>query len=300
MIENLKNVYKTCFNDTDKYTDFVFKNKYNENNALYHIIDGQIVSELFIVEKKIVINNKIIACPYICGVCTLPQYRNFGYAHMLMKRCFDVLLSKGFAVCALHPFKHSFYEKYGFVTCTKVKNYKVQFTGNQNIKLKNIEKKDILLIKELYDNFFKDRSGYVYRGYDETLYRFLEMQSSGYCSFILQDGKIAGYAYYDDNEIEEYCAKPEIINYIEEFDKKTVHLPSECNFGLTEDFTMIKLLDRTNFLKSLNIKDSILKPLDDFSLLHAVLGSYAEFEIELPKEVKNKYCKLSNYVFDKY
>lgn len=300
MIKKLKENYIICFNDKPHYTDYVFENKYMADNAVYLEVNGEIVSQLFLVYKKLYIRGVIVDCPYISGLCTLPQYRNKGYADIVMNKAFDRLKIEGFTLCALHPFRHDFYEKLGFVTYTKVKKYTVRYCGGNSLTLKDADLTDIPLLKSLYNNFMRNKHGYVYRDALQTENRLMEMKASGECKIIFSGGRAAGYMYYDNSEIEEYCADKMLLDKIVEVDGSTVYLPYTEDLGDEENFTMIKLLDRKNFLKKSGIDEKIFLNYDDIAVIHAVMGSYADFNFKLPLKLKAEFSDMPNYVFDKY
>lgn len=51
----------------------------------------------------------------IGGVATLPEYRRQGHIRQLLDTTFADMRQKGQAVSVLYPFKHAFYEKFGYV-----------------------------------------------------------------------------------------------------------------------------------------------------------------------------------------
>lgn len=298
MINRLKEVYGLCFDDSKKYIDYVFKHKYSLDNALYYEHNGKVVSELFFVEKKLKIRDMVLPCPYIVGVCTLPEYRNKGYASVLMNRCFELLKAKGYCLCALHPFKHSFYEKYGFVTYNKVKIHIPRYDGASDYALKDIKSEDMPIVKRIYEKFMEAYGGYAVRNLSATSARYNEFSAAGECKFICKGNDILGYVYYDQKFAEEYCAPAELLNKIKQLEGKRVYIPYNSAAGETEDFTMLKLLDRNKLVYEYNIR--FLEELDDFNFIHALTGSWHDFNVSLPDNIKQYYGKIDNFVFDKY
>jgi len=298
-IQELKEVYRAVFAEDDgRYIDYVFGRKYSEENAIWHEERGRIVSHLFYVDRRLRIRDKVIDCPYIVGVATLPEYRRRGFAELLMQRCFEVLKGKGYALCALHPFRHSFYEKFGFVTYNKVRLHTVSYNGEKGFLLADIGKDDMPLVKRLYDDFMAPYSGYAVRDLEETRRRFEEFKSFGSCKFILKEDRPIGYVYYDESFAEEYCAPWQAIDSIEGLDGKKVYLPIDAPLGEPQDFTMLKVLDREKLLSV--FKDEALSGLSDEQLIRALTGSWGQFGTALPGAAAGKYLNLTNFVFDKY
>lgn len=299
MTEELKKVYSAVFTeDSKEYVDYAFGRKYGADNALWHTEDGRVVSCLFYVERRLKIRDKVLPCPYIVGVGTLPEYRKRGLAELLMYRCFEVLREKGYIICALHPFRHSFYEKFGFVTYNRVKVHTVSCNGSLEYRLKDIGEGDMPQVKRLYDEFMAPYSGFAVRDIGETARRFEEFKSFANCKFILKGDKPIGYVYYEDSFAEEFCAPWQIADCIAELDGKQVYLPVESNLGEPVDFTMLKVLDREKLANEFNARD--LSELDDVTLVRALTGSWGEFGTPLPDFARRKYLNLKNFVFDKY
>lgn len=296
----LRKVYRTVFpEDEGRYIDYVFEHKYGEENAIWHEEGSRIVSHLFYVDRKLKIRGKAIDCPYIVAVGTLPEYRRRGFAELLMYRCFEELKGKGYALCTLHPFRHSFYQKFGFVTYIKVRVHTISFSGEDGFDLADIGEGDMLLVKRLYDSFMTPYNGYAVRDLEETRRRFEEFKSYSSCKFILKEGKPIGYVYFDDGFAEEYCGPWQAVDRIAELNGRKVCLPIDSSLGEPTDFTMLKVLDRGRLLAIFG-NDALLGALSDEQLVRALTGSWGQFGTELPEAVAGKYFNLTNFVFDKY
>jgi len=57
---------------------------------------------------------KTVSAAMLSGVTVAPQWRGQGLMNRLMPRVLDALRADGVALAMLYPFKHSFYERYGF------------------------------------------------------------------------------------------------------------------------------------------------------------------------------------------
>ena len=56
----------------------------------------------------------------VAGVATLPTFRRRGHVRALLRASFDDMREKGQVVSALHPFRQSFYARFGYVYSNRV------------------------------------------------------------------------------------------------------------------------------------------------------------------------------------
>lgn len=90
MTEELREIWKTCFPETDpRYTDFYFRNKYKPENCYVYMDGDKPVSVLMRNPHPVMFNDRVLQTSMILGVATLPEYRNKGYMHKLMKTVLD-------------------------------------------------------------------------------------------------------------------------------------------------------------------------------------------------------------------
>lgn len=308
MLNELREVYSLCFDDSKAYLDYAFFRKFSAENCLYHREDGRIVSEMFVVDKRLSVRDLVIDCPYICGVCTLPDYRKRGYADLLLNQSFELLKQKGFSVCALHPFRHSFYEKFGFITYNKVRHYMLPqekaggYAGKIALHTGYASEKDIPLLLKLYTEFTAGLSGYAYRDSADMKARYFDLTADGHCKLIYREKQPVGYAFYDgDKFIAELCLSQEELPNLSGFEGYTVNLPANSSVGELQDFTMIKILDRKKFAESLNLTYcQDMEKLSDLQIVHLIMGSYNDFDMPVSPALKAKFSPKTNYVFDKY
>ena len=71
-------MWKTVFGDSDDYMQLYFKYKYRNENTLIYIEDDKAVSSLQMLSYKFTFCGEVIPVQYLSGVCTLPEYRGKG------------------------------------------------------------------------------------------------------------------------------------------------------------------------------------------------------------------------------
>lgn len=111
-INERKQLYKLCFQDSEVYTDGFFKRFYNGKNATDIVKDGVLAATLYTKTHFLYLGMKILPYEFITGLSVHPAYRNKGLATQLLTKFFR---SSEAPFAALHPFDRNFYKKQGFV-----------------------------------------------------------------------------------------------------------------------------------------------------------------------------------------
>lgn len=73
---------------------------------------------------KMFVRNQIFSCSGIGYVMTHPKSRRKGYVKQLMNQLMKEKKDEGDEISALWPFRHSFYQKFGYENCDKTITYK--------------------------------------------------------------------------------------------------------------------------------------------------------------------------------
>lgn len=130
-MEKVKKLYKDVFQDGDKFTDYFFtKEAVLETTVILGgFIDGNIVSVMFLREKKLMCGRRKMKGMYIYGVATSPEYRGRGCMGKLMEYAIDYCSKHKCDVVYLIPVNEKIYEKFGFVTVKKGGRIKIN-AGN--------------------------------------------------------------------------------------------------------------------------------------------------------------------------
>lgn len=165
----IKKLTKDYKNDLQKYFkiffNFPFENEEDKdeqffnNDDLWNFVWGAFESEKLVstyisFDVELKIRQKWFKGHYLDGLGTLPGYRNRGYIKQLTIRDFNYCYENDIPLILLDPFKHSYYEKFGFKTSFSNNQLELPFqlfnskyikTGynteidfiNENKKLKN-------------------------------------------------------------------------------------------------------------------------------------------------------------------
>ena len=114
---DIKNMWKICFGETDTWLSFYFSKRYKSTNTLIYIADNQIVASLQIYDYQLKFFDKIIPINYICGICTLPEYRKQGFSKALINEAHKIIQQKNVPISILIPADENlfpFYRNFGY------------------------------------------------------------------------------------------------------------------------------------------------------------------------------------------
>lgn len=79
-------------------------------------VDGTLASQLELIPLQLETGRGSIAAEGIGSVATAPEFRRRGYVGTLLRHSCDELRARGVPLALLHPFKRSFYGRYGWAT----------------------------------------------------------------------------------------------------------------------------------------------------------------------------------------
>lgn len=245
MKADLVKLYSSCFNDSDSYIEYFFNNKYSRNNTLLYRDSCKIVSALFLVYKKIRLRERTIPCPYIVGACTYYEYRGQGIMNKLIYDSFARLRSRGTCIVGLYPFRHSFYERQGFVTINKMQSIKItQELNNYTYRPATLE--DSAALSKFYNQSLCNYNSYLIRNKSDFTNKLQEVNSApGKTMIIYDNNMIIGYIMYDDSEIIEAIGSG--FGIIKELVGKEYSSYSEDG----EQYVMLRIIDPIKLLSTI-------------------------------------------------
>lgn len=110
----VKNLWRYCFTDSDEYVDYYFENIYKKENNFIIKNNERIVCSLMTNKYQISIKDKITDTSYIVGVSSSPTDRGHGFASELIKNTLNTLYQKKEQVAMLMPIDTSIYTRYAF------------------------------------------------------------------------------------------------------------------------------------------------------------------------------------------
>ncbi len=205
----VKDIWKYCFTDTQAFVKWYFDNKYQSENTLVVYEQNNIVSTLQLIPYKILFEKKEVEVSYVVGVDTLPEARGKGYVKHLLQKTIEVLRERQQFICILLPFEDAFYKKYGWETCYYQKKYKllpqeIKRVAKPYGNLRKVDfQKDIKVLGDVYRQFIKNKNGCILRTTQNWQHILADFLMEKYAGYIINDeaGKVQGYIFYriEDN-----------------------------------------------------------------------------------------------------
>lgn len=113
----VRQMWQTCFGDSDRFLDIYFKYKYKPENTLLYYEDGIAVASLQILPYSITFYEQEIPFAYLAGLCTLPEYRNKGIMPQLIYKAHEVIAQRNIPLAILIPAEewlYDYYNKFGY------------------------------------------------------------------------------------------------------------------------------------------------------------------------------------------
>ncbi|HMM17459.1 MAG TPA: GNAT family N-acetyltransferase, partial [Petrimonas sp.] len=77
--QQVYDMWKTVFGDSDEYMEIYFREKYRNENTLIYFESGKAVSSLQMLPFDFSFHGSEIPVAYFSGLCTLPEARKKGF-----------------------------------------------------------------------------------------------------------------------------------------------------------------------------------------------------------------------------
>ncbi|MDY4561739.1 MAG: GNAT family N-acetyltransferase [Peptostreptococcus porci] len=200
-INQVKDIWKYCFEDSEAYVNFYFDKKFNHNNVVVSKDGDRLISSIHLNQHDILMNGKKLNTSYVVGVSTLPEARGRGIMNGMMLESLKEMLRRGQTISILMPIDFRLYTKFGFSNCYDMilnsvdifELKKFRYVGN----FKKATAKDASELKNIYSSAVSDYNGFALR--DEAYFLDLieEMDVDGgniYINYI--NGIPSGYIVY--------------------------------------------------------------------------------------------------------
>jgi predicted acetyltransferase len=115
----VKDLWKICFDDTDDFVNLYFNLRYNEEVNLYIKNGNQVISALQMLPYPFTYYQEELQSSYISGACTHPDFRNKGVMRKLLAEAFAKMSFNKVDVSTIIPandWLFDYYAQSGYVT----------------------------------------------------------------------------------------------------------------------------------------------------------------------------------------
>lgn len=191
-------LWKEAFNDSDEFISWYLDNKAESSLGMFD--GGELVSALHIVPYTILVQGLQLPTAFIAGAATSKKHRGKGHMRRLLYEALVLLKSRGVLITHLYPFKHSFYENYGWATYSYVSRQTVTEAFCKS-GTDVIETMEPFILSTLYNRMMRGYEGYIIRGEREWRWRLDELAiDGGRSAVLLKHGTARAYMlFYNDN-----------------------------------------------------------------------------------------------------
>ena len=191
----LKEMWKYCFYDSDTYIHWLFDRVHKPENTLVVCEGDTVAAALQMFPHTISLCGKTLPAMYVGGVTTRPECRGKGYVNALMEKVVQTMYERGVAVSLLIPFKFEFYRKYGYEATHFLSDYEgeIDTLKKYAVPCGQIAPYTSAPV-DVYNAFARDKGSRIVR--DEALFEQTneEMSVCGGKFYTLADG---GYIIYE-------------------------------------------------------------------------------------------------------
>jgi predicted N-acetyltransferase YhbS len=195
-VPEAKALWKEAFVDSDAFIDWYFKNKVLRGHSLGAFDEGGLVSVLHMIPFVIRLQGKPVSSLMIAGAATKAERRGEGHMRALLLRALEEMRRRGVFITHLYPFKHSFYERFGWTTVTRVHRSTVtQAPLRRDIEV--FETDDYRVLDHIYKRMMRAYDGCVLRGSREWRWRLGELKADGgHAAVLIRGDAAAAYALF--------------------------------------------------------------------------------------------------------
>lgn len=203
--QQLIELWRLCFDDTEDFIQLYFDRVYTEENALTIEVNGAIVSALQMIPYTMGFCDSELTVSYIAGACTHPEHRGKGYMGELLNEAFRIMRQRNYDLTALIPANSSLFEYYRRYGYTEIFDYSLieeelpeVLIPNEGIQLTAIDEKSAELEKiyAYFDRKLKERACCVLHTKDDFITSVIEFrQDAGETILAVQGGQPVGMAF---------------------------------------------------------------------------------------------------------
>lgn len=194
-IPQAKALWSEAFGDSDAFIDWYFANKVIPGNSL-GMFDGRLVSVVHMIPVNVRVQGKALKSAFIAGAATAKDRRGEGLMRTLLYESLKLMKRRGVTLTHLYPFKHSFYENFGWATYSYAhfRSAEKRTACAADIT----ESGDLELLAPLYERMMSAFDGYIVRGSREWRWRMEEHAADGgKTAVLLKDGAPSAYMLYN-------------------------------------------------------------------------------------------------------
>lgn len=184
--QQLMDLWRQCFGDSEAFISLFFDRVYKEENALTIEREGRIVSALQMLPYTMTYYGTEISVNYIYGACTALAERGQGLMRRLLQESFEVMKSREVALTVLVPSDKELFDYYRKQGFTEAFDYTVNTYIRTDVPVQapmlTVVAPEVPSMKQLYayfDRKLRERPCGMLHTYDDFVTILREMQLNG-------------------------------------------------------------------------------------------------------------------------
>ena len=232
--EEVKSLWKKCFNDSDEFIDLYFRRRYYDDINMALFYDDKLISALQMIPYEMTFYGEKIRASYISGAATDPDYRNRGAMAQLLKDSHQRMYKKGVSLSFLIPAGDGlfdYYSKFGYETIffsKFIKGGNLALDKDFSLQVELCEEVDEYIYNYLYDRMLALPSA-VLHNYEDL-------------SIVMDDIKLAGGKIVKASRNDSICG----VSFAVPVEKDVIIKAIIADSGAIKDAMFSKLLNYFN------------------------------------------------------
>ncbi|RHJ81870.1 GNAT family N-acetyltransferase [Parabacteroides sp. AM08-6] len=184
--QQIIDLWRTSFNDSDEFIKLFFDRVYNKDNVLTIEKDGKIISALQVLPYTMTYYGTEISVAYIYAACTLPSERGKGLMRQLLQNAFEVMKYRKYALTAIipaDPWLFDYYREAGYTEAfdyseeTYIRPEKPVWEPYLTVVTPEVPSVDSLY--EFFNRKLRERTCCMLHTYDDFITILRDIQLSG-------------------------------------------------------------------------------------------------------------------------
>lgn len=98
-----RDLWRTCFNDSEEFLDIYFEEKYNDEYNLTFRVNAKVIAAMQLLPYRFTFYGSVQHVGYVSGLCTHPNFQGKGYASQLLREAHRKLFRQGGTLSFLIP-----------------------------------------------------------------------------------------------------------------------------------------------------------------------------------------------------
>lgn len=133
MKEEVKILWKLCFEDNEEFTNLYFTMRYKDEINLAIKENGEVISALQMIPYPMTYCNQIIPTSYISGACTHPEFRAKGTMKQLLAEAFQKMYDENVLLTTLIPAEEWLFGYYNKTGYAPVFDYSTELVNTKSL-----------------------------------------------------------------------------------------------------------------------------------------------------------------------